>query len=151
MTEYLDDKDKELLKEIQKDCAQTLWQLAYKVGLTPTPCFKRLKKLKDRGVIIGQFALLDKEKLGLSLNVFIMINISEGQCASISEEIKSMPEVIAFYRISGSFNYLMHTVFTDMNDYYSFYEKIILTNSSISGSASSFALEQIKETNELPV
>ncbi len=43
MTEYLDDKDKELLKEIQKDCAQTLWQLAYKVGLTPTPCFKRLK------------------------------------------------------------------------------------------------------------
>lgn len=50
MTEYLDDKDKELLKEIQKDCAQTLWQLAYKVGLTPTPCFKRLKKLKDRGV-----------------------------------------------------------------------------------------------------
>ncbi|CAC0100527.1 Leucine-responsive regulatory protein [Salmonella enterica subsp. enterica serovar Typhisuis] len=49
MTEYLDDKDKELLKEIQKDCAQTLWQLAYKVGLTPTPCFKRLKKLKDRG------------------------------------------------------------------------------------------------------
>ncbi|MCT7004805.1 Lrp/AsnC family transcriptional regulator, partial [Salmonella enterica subsp. enterica serovar Carrau] len=53
MTEYLDDKDKELLKEIQKDCAQTLWQLAYKVGLTPTPCFKRLKKLKDRGGIIG--------------------------------------------------------------------------------------------------
>ncbi|EAO8762098.1 TPA: Lrp/AsnC family transcriptional regulator, partial [Salmonella enterica subsp. enterica serovar Virchow] len=51
MTVYLDDKDKELLKEIQKDCAQTLWQLAYKVGLTPTPCFKRLKKLKDRGVI----------------------------------------------------------------------------------------------------
>lgn len=49
MTVYLDDKDKELLKEIQKDCAQTLWQLAYKVGLTPTPCFKRLKKLKDRG------------------------------------------------------------------------------------------------------
>lgn len=46
MTEYLDDKDKELLKEIQKDCAQTLWQLAYKVGLTPTPCFKRLKNLK---------------------------------------------------------------------------------------------------------
>ncbi|EBN5461865.1 winged helix-turn-helix transcriptional regulator, partial [Salmonella enterica] len=100
MTEYLDDKDKELLKGIQKDCAQTLWQLAYKVGLTPTPCFKRLKKLKDRGVIIGQFALLDKEKLGLSLNVFIMINISEEQYASISEKIKSMPEVIAFYRIS---------------------------------------------------
>ncbi|MGS9076892.1 Lrp/AsnC family transcriptional regulator TinR [Salmonella enterica subsp. enterica serovar Infantis] len=148
MTEYLDDKDKELLKEIQKDCAQTLWQLAYKVGLTPTPCFKRLKKLKDRGVIIGQFALLDKEKLGLSLNVFIMINISEEQYASISEKIKSMPEVIAFYRF---LDHLMHTVFTDMNDYYSFYEKVILTNSSISGSASSFVLEQIKETNELPV
>lgn len=82
MTEYLDDKDKELLKEIQKDCAQTLWQLAYKVGLTPTPCFKRLKNLKTGG-IIGQFALLDKEKLGLSLNVFIMINISEEQYASI--------------------------------------------------------------------
>lgn len=48
MTEYLDDKDKELLKEIQKDCAQTLWQLAYKVGLTPTPCFKRLN-LKTGG------------------------------------------------------------------------------------------------------
>ncbi|HHX3384212.1 TPA: Lrp/AsnC family transcriptional regulator, partial [Salmonella enterica] len=98
MTEYLDDKDKGLLKEIQKDCSQSLWQLAYKVGLTPTPCFNRLKKLKDRGVIIGRFALLDKEKLGLSLNVFIMVNISEEQYAGISETIKSMPEVIAFYR-----------------------------------------------------
>lgn len=68
MTVYLDDKDKELLKEIQKDCAQTLWQLAYKVGLTPTPCFKRLKKLKDRGVIIGQFALLDKEQSSMQIH-----------------------------------------------------------------------------------
>ncbi|EDV2568414.1 Lrp/AsnC family transcriptional regulator [Salmonella enterica subsp. enterica] len=151
MTEYLDDKDKGLLKEIQKDCSQSLWQLAYKVGLTPTPCFNRLKKLKDRGVIIGRFALLDKEKLGLSLNVFIMVNISEEQYAGISETIKSMPEVIAFYRVSGAFNYLMHTVFTDMKAYYGFYEKVILTNSSINGSASSFVLEQIKETNELPV
>ncbi|EHK4823338.1 Lrp/AsnC family transcriptional regulator [Salmonella enterica subsp. enterica serovar Abony] len=151
MTEYLDGKDKELLKEIQKDCSQSLWQLAYKVGLTPTPCFKRLKKLKDRGVIIGHFALLDREKLGLSLNVFIMVNLSEEQYVGFSEKIKSMPEVIAFYRISGAFNYLMHTVFTDMKAYYGFYEKIILTNSSINGSASSFVLEQIKETNELPV
>lgn len=54
MTEYLDDKDKKLLKEVQKDCSQSLWQLAVKVGLTPTPCFKRLKSLKNRGVIIGQ-------------------------------------------------------------------------------------------------
>ncbi|WP_348253653.1 Lrp/AsnC family transcriptional regulator, partial [Salmonella enterica] len=74
---------------------------------------------------------LDKEKLGLSLNVFLMINISEEQYASIPEKIKSMPEVLAFYRISGKFNYLMLTVFTDMKDYYSLYEKIILTNSSI--------------------
>ncbi|ECO3928092.1 Lrp/AsnC family transcriptional regulator, partial [Salmonella enterica subsp. enterica] len=61
------------------------------------------------------------------------------------------PEVISFYRISGSFNYLLHTVFTDMKSYYGFYERIILKNSSINGSASSFVLERIKDTNELPV
>ncbi|EDJ4952126.1 Lrp/AsnC family transcriptional regulator [Salmonella enterica subsp. enterica] len=151
MTEYLDDKDKKLLKEVQKDCSQSLWQLAVKVGLTPTPCFKRLKSLKNRGVIIGQFALLDRDKIGLSLNVFIMINISEEKFSDLSEIIKSIPEVISFYRISGSFNYLLHTVFTDMKAYYGFYEKIILKNSSINGSASSFAPERIKDTNELPV
>ncbi|MBJ9237667.1 MULTISPECIES: Lrp/AsnC family transcriptional regulator [Citrobacter] len=151
MIEYLDDKDKKLLKEVQKDCSQSLWQLAYKVGLTPTPCFKRLKSLKDRGVIVGQFALLDKEKIGLSLNVFIMVNISEEQFINISETLKSIPEVISFYRISGSFNYLLHTVFTDMKSYYGFYEKIILKNTSINGSSSSFVLEKIKDTYELPV
>lgn len=151
MIEYLDDKDKKLLKEVQKDCSQSLWQLAYKVGLTPTPCFKRLKSLKDRGVIVGQFALLNKEKIGLSLNVFIMVNISEEQFINISETLKSIPEVISFYRISGSFNYLLHTVFTDMKSYYGFYEKIILKNTSINGSSSSFVLEKIKDTYELPV
>ncbi|ECK3123923.1 AsnC family transcriptional regulator, partial [Salmonella enterica] len=56
MVEYLDDKDKKLLAEVQKDCSQSLLRLACKVGLTPTPCFKRLKSLQNRGVIIGQFA-----------------------------------------------------------------------------------------------
>ncbi|EDR7414370.1 AsnC family transcriptional regulator, partial [Salmonella enterica subsp. enterica serovar Javiana] len=98
MVEYLDDKDKKLLAEVQKDCSQSLLRLACKVGLTPTPCFKRLKSLQNRGVIIGQFALLDKEKIGLSLNVFIMINISEEKYSSLAELIKSTPEVISFYR-----------------------------------------------------
>ena len=150
----LDKKDKELLRLLQCDCTQCLHDLAAAVALTPNPCWKRIKRLEDEGIIIGRVALLDKNKLNLSLTAFVMVktqNHSDDWYKHFVSQVNSMPEVITFFRTTGEYDYLLQVVVSDMKGYDSFYKKLVSSVSGLSDVTSSFSMEEIKYTTQLPL
>ncbi|ETS33115.1 MULTISPECIES: Lrp/AsnC family transcriptional regulator [Photorhabdus] len=150
----LDKIDRKLLKLLQKDCSLSLNALAEAVNLTSTPCWKRLKRLEDEGYIVGKVALLDSEKLGLGLTVIVMIRTQQHNSSWYEEFvafIKQMPEVLAFYRMAGECDYLMHVEVVDMKSYDLFYKRMVNGVSGLIDVTSSFAMEKIKYTTALPI
>lgn len=116
----LDKTDRKLLRMLQEDCTQSLHVLADAVNLTSTPCWKRLKRLEDEGFIRGRVALLDSEKLGLGLTAFVLIKTQQHNSDWYQEFVaftKQMPEVLAFYRMAGEYDYLMQVEVADMKSY----------------------------------
>ncbi|WP_391529795.1 Lrp/AsnC family transcriptional regulator [Photorhabdus akhurstii] len=150
----LDKTDRKLLKLLQKDCSLSLNALAEAVNLTSTPCWKRLKRLEDEGYIIGKVALLDSEKLGLGLTVIVMIRTQQHNSAWYEQFvafIKQMPEVLAFYRMAGECDYLMHVEVVDMKSYDLFYKRMVNGIPGLIDVTSNFAMEKIKYTTVLPI
>ncbi|AKH62430.1 MULTISPECIES: Lrp/AsnC family transcriptional regulator [Photorhabdus] len=150
----LDKTDRKLLKLLQKDCSLSLNALAEAVNLTSTPCWKRLKRLEDEGYIVGKVALIDSEKLGLGLTVIVMIRTQQHNSSWYEEFvafIKQMPEVLAFYRMAGECDYLMHVEVVDMKSYDLFYKRMVNGVSGLIDVTSSFAMEKIKYTTALPI
>ncbi|OON37518.1 transcriptional regulator [Izhakiella australiensis] len=150
----LDDKDLMLLNLLQKDCMLSLQALADAVHLTTTPCWKRLKRLEDEGYIRSKVALLNNEKLGLSLTAFMMIKTQQHSrewYKQFVDAVQIMPEVMAFYRMAGEYDYLLHVQVADMKSYDAFYKKLLNSVSGLIDVTSSFAMEEIKYTTALPV
>ncbi|AKJ43777.1 Lrp/AsnC family transcriptional regulator [Pragia fontium] len=150
----LDKIDRKLLTLLQKDCTLSLQALSEEVNLTSTPCWKRLKKLEDDGYIRQKVALLDATKLGLNLTAFVLIKT---QCHSSEwyqhfvDRVNAMPEVMAFYRMAGEYDYLMHVQVADMKSYDNFYKQLVNSVSGLSDVTSSFSMEEIKLTTCLPI
>ena len=150
----LDKTDRKLLALLQQDCTLSLQTLANAVNLTTTPCWKRLKKLEDDGIIRGRVALLDKEKLGLGLTAFMLIKTQQHnrewyqQFVSV---VQGLPEVMAFYRMAGEYDYLLRIQVADMKQYDALYKRLVNGVSGLIDVTSSFAMEEIKYTTALPV
>lgn len=150
----LDSKDKALLRLLQTDCTISLQDLAAAVDLTANPCWKRVKRLEDEGFITGRVALLSKEKLDLTLTAFVMIKT---QCHNhewynnFVAQVMDMPEVISFFRTAGEYDYLLQIVAADMKGYDNFYKKLVKSVNGLSDVTSSFSMEQIKYTTQLPL
>lgn len=121
----LDKIDRKLLCLLQQDCTLSLQALADAVNLTTTPCWKRLKRLEDDGILLGRVALLDPEKLGLGLTAFVLIKTqhhsSEWYCRFVTV-VSEMPEVLGFWRMAGEYDYLMRVQVADMKRYDDFYK-----------------------------
>lgn len=150
----LDKKDTELLRLLQQDCTLSLQDLATAVNLTPNPCWKRIKRLEDEGIIIRRVALLNKDKINLSLTAFVMIKTQNHSCdwyKSFVDRVESMPEVVSFFRIAGEYDYLLQVVVADMKGYDNFYKKLAGSVSGLSEVTSSFSMEEIKYTTQLPL
>lgn len=150
----LDKTDRKLLALLQQDCTLSLQALADAVNLTTTPCWKRLKKLEDDGIIRGRVALLDGEKLGLSLTAFMLIKTQQHNRQWYQEfvgVVQSLPEVMAFYRMAGEYDYLLRIQVADMKQYDAFYKRLVNGVSGLIDVTSSFAMEEIKYTTALPV
>lgn len=150
----LDKIDRKLLSLLQLDCTLSLQVLADTVNLTSTPCWKRLKRLEEEGYIRGRVALLDNEKLGLSLTAFVMIKTQQHSSEwyrKFVEMTKQMPEVLAFYRMAGEYDYLMQVQVADMKSYDAFYKRLVNSVPGLIDVTSSFAMEKIKYTTALPV
>ncbi|WP_105903467.1 Lrp/AsnC family transcriptional regulator [Vibrio gangliei] len=150
----LDKVDKKLLNLLQQDGAISLQDLADAVSLTTTPCWKRLKRLEEQGIIDKRVALLNPEKLGLSFVAFALIKTNDHSnewYQGFTETVADFPEVMEFYRMAGEYDYMMKVLVADMKAYDSFYKKLVNSVEGISNVTSTFAMESIKYTTALPI
>lgn len=150
----LDKVDKKLLSLLQQDSGMSLQDLAEQVNLTTTPCWKRLKRLEDQGVIDKRVALLNPDKLGLSFVAFALIKTNDHSndwYQRFTETVTDFPEVMEFYRMAGEFDYMMKVLVSDMSAYDAFYKKLVNSVAGISNVTSTFAMESIKYTTALPI
>jgi Lrp/AsnC family transcriptional regulator len=149
----LDSIDRRLLAIVQEDAAIRLADLAERVGLSQTPCWKRVKRLEEAGVITRRVALVDPAKVGLPLVVFVAVKTSrhdEAWFEAFARGAKALPEVLEFHRMSGDVDYLLKVVVADVAAYDRFYKRLIAT-APLADVSSSFAMEQIKVTTALPI
>ncbi|MTH44739.1 Lrp/AsnC family transcriptional regulator [Intestinirhabdus alba] len=150
----LDKTDRRLLALLQRDCTLSLQALADAVNLTTTPCWKRLKRLEDSGILIGKVALLDPEKLGLGLTAFVLIKTqhhSSEWYGRFVSEVSAIQEVLGFWRMAGEYDYLLRVQVADMKRYDDFYKRLVNSVPGLTDVTSSFAMEQIKSTTALPI
>jgi len=149
----MDRIDHRILAALQRDAALSTADLADEVGLSPTPCWRRVKQLEAAGYIRGRVALLDREKLNIPTTVFVSVKTSShaaGWLESFASAVRDMPEVTEFYRMSGDVDYLMKVVVPDIAAYDAFYKRLI-ARIDLSDVSSSFAMEEIKTTTALPL
>ena len=149
----LDHIDRRLLAILQEDATVPIAELADRVGLSQTPCWKRVKRLQDSGVITAKVALLDRDALDLGLTVFVAVKTGrhdEEGLNAFAAGARALPEVIEFYRMSGDVDYLLKVVVRDITAYDRFYKRLIAT-APLTDVSSSFAMEQIKFTTALPI
>jgi len=153
MNSDLDPTNRRILRELQTDSTIPLAELAERVGLTQTPCWKRVKRLTDAGIIEKRVALLDRQKLDLGLVVFVAIRTSrhdQDWLDAFARGATALPEIVELYRLSGETDYLLKVVVRDIAAYDAFYKRLIAA-APLTDVSSSFAMEQIKYTTALPV
>ena len=149
----LDSFDKKILDCLQDNADMPLAEVAKRVGLSTTPCWRRIQKLEEDGVIRKRVAILAPEKVNARVTVFVSIRTnshSNEWLRRFSEVIGDFPEVVEFYRMSGDVDYLLRVVVPDIAAYDGFYKRLI-ARIEIRDVSSSFAMEQIKYTTELPL
>jgi len=149
----LDEIDRRILQELQKDATIPVAELADRVGLSRTPCWRRVQRLEEEGVIRRRVALLDRSKLNLGVTVFVTVrtsNHSEEWLESFARAVNSIEEVVEFYRMSGEIDYLLRVIVPDIAAYDSVYKRLI-RKVELFDVSSSFAMEEIKYTTAVPV
>lgn len=150
----LDPIDRQLLAMLQANGNISLNELAEAINLTTTPCWKRLKKLEESGIIKKRVALLDADKLGLSFIAFVMIKTNDHShewYRRFVKVVEEFPEVMEFYRMAGEYDYMMKVLAKDMKNFDEFYKKLVNSIDGINNVTSTFAMESLKYTTELPV
>ncbi len=148
-----DEIDKKILRLIQHDGNISLNDLAEEVNLTTTPCWKRLKRLEDNGVIRKRVALLDPDVIGLSFTAFVMLKTSDHShqwYQTFVDTVVDYPEVMEFYRMAGEYDYMLRVLVKDMKSFDEFYKKLVNSIKGLSDVTSTFAMESLKYTTELP-
>jgi Lrp/AsnC family transcriptional regulator len=149
----MDAIDRKILAVIQQDASLSVAEIGQRVGLSSTPCWKRLQRLEADGVIMRRVALIDPEKIGLGITVFVAIETadhSQDWLKNFAEVVGAMPEVMEFYRMAGDVDYMLRVVVQDMAGYDTFYKKLIATV-PLKNVTSRFAMERIKSTTALPI
>lgn len=149
----MDKLDRRILGILQEDATIAVADLAKKVGLSTTPCWRRVQKLEEEGVIRKRVALLDPVKINARVTVFVSIRTNSHSIEWLrrfSEVVGEFPEVVEFYRMSGDVDYLLRVVVPDIAAYDAFYQRLI-SKIEIRDVSSAFAMEQIKYTTEMPL
>jgi Lrp/AsnC family transcriptional regulator, cysteine-sensing transcriptional activator len=149
----LDRMDRKILDILQKDCTLPVAEIGKLIGLSTTPCWRRIQKLEEQGVIERRVALLDPKRVNLGVTVFVSITTSHHTKEWLEQfhaALNDFPEVVEFYRMSGKVDYLLRVVVPDIERYDSFYKRLI-SKIELSDVSSAFAMEQIKFTTALPL
>ena len=149
----MDAIDRKILSVLQQDASLSVAEIGSRVGLSSTPCWKRIQKLEGEGVIQRRVAVVDPEKIGLGVSVFVAIETgdhSEEWLARFADAVRAMPEVMEFYRMAGDVDYMLRVVVPDIAGYDTFHKKLIGTV-PLKNVTSRFAMEKIKSTTSLPI
>ncbi|WFU78177.1 Lrp/AsnC family transcriptional regulator [Bradyrhizobium sp. CIAT3101] len=149
----LDAVDRKILAVLQQDASLSVAEIGDRVGLSSTPCWKRIQRLEASGVILKRVALVDQNRLGLDLSVFVSVESadhSDGWLRRFADAVSAMPEVMEFYRMAGDVDYMLRVVVPDMQHYDIFYKKLI-HSVPLKNVTSRFAMEKIKSITALPV
>ena len=153
MSEELDSTGRRLLAELQRDATLTVDQLSERLGLSRNACWRRVKVLEERGVITGRVALVDAEKIGLGLSVFVIIRTSHHDpdwLRKFREAVISFPEITGVYRMSGDLDYVLRARVADVKAYDRLYQRLI-ARVPLNDVSASFVMEEIKDTTVVPV
>jgi len=149
----LDKFDQAILVALQEDGALSIAALSERIGLSTTPCWKRVKRLEDEGFIEKRVAIVNRKKVGLGVTVFVSVRTGqhdEKWLKKFAAAVATLPEVLEFHRMSGDVDYLLKVVTTDIDGYDAFYKKLIRA-AQLTGVSSAFSMEQIKSTTALPL
>ncbi|MBR2690956.1 MAG: Lrp/AsnC family transcriptional regulator [Aquamicrobium sp.] len=153
MSHELDTIDRRILAELQRDGTLSVDQLSERVGLSRNACWRRVKRLEDDRIITERVALVDADKLGLGLSVFIIVRTSSHDpdwLARFRTAVTSFPEITGVYRMSGDLDYVLRARVADVKAYDRLYQRLI-AKVPLSDVSASFVMEEIKETTVVPV
>jgi Lrp/AsnC family transcriptional regulator len=145
--------DRKILDLLQRDATLSIAEIADQVGLSQTPCWKRIQRLESNGIVERRVAILNPEKLGLGLTVFVSIETSDHSqvwLTRFAEIVSAMPEVLEFYRMAGDIDYMLRVIVADMAAYDAFYKRLIAAV-PLKNVSSRFAMERVKASTALPI
>jgi Lrp/AsnC family transcriptional regulator len=145
-TAALDRVDRAILQVISADASMSLADIASRVGLTQTPCWKRIRRMEQEGVILRRVAVLDQARVGLPVSAFVGVETSDHSAAWLerfAEILRGFPEVVDAWRMSGDVDYLLHVVVADIGSYDIFYRKLIQAL-PLRNVTTRFAMERLK-------
>ncbi|NML42899.1 Lrp/AsnC family transcriptional regulator [Ramlibacter sp. G-1-2-2] len=150
----LDRHDIALLTELQRDSRQTVQQLAAAAGLSSTPCWKRVKELEASGIIRGYTALVDREKVGLSLAVLAEVNLTrhnEDDVRRFEQAVADSPQIVSCYSTTGQADYVLKVLVPDIKRYESFLHDTAFKLPGVTHVRSSVVLKEVKAETRLPL
>lgn len=149
----MDRTDRMILSILQEDATVPVAEIGRRVGLSTTPCWRRIQKMEEDGVIKGRVAILNPAKVNAKVTVFVSVTTNqhnEDWLTRFSRVIAEFPEVVEFYRMSGQIDYLLKVVVPDIEAYDAFYKKLV-SKMDIMDVSSAFAMETIKNETALPL
>jgi len=150
----LDRYDLHILRILQNDSSISMQDLGAQIGLSHTPCWRRIKKLEEHGVIIKQVALLNSKSLDLDVNVFVHVTLRqhhENALNRFEEAVGELTEVVECYSVSGETDFLLRVVVKDVEAYEKLLKGTLLQLPEVGNLSSTFALRQVKYTTEIPI
>ena len=151
---YLDRIDRRILDELQDRADVSMQELGDRVGLSHTPCWRRVKRLEEGGFIRRRVALLDPARLDLEVNVFVNVNLKRHQENALSRfeaSVRDVPEIVECYTVSGETDFLLRVVVADVSAYERLLKRTLVHLPEVGNLTSTFALRQVKYTTALPM
>ena len=153
MTEIIDSIDLKILRILQSDSSRSLESISNEVGVSLNTCWRRISRMEKKSIIEGRVALIDNEKVGLPLTVFVSISTddhSQEWTKKLSNAVISIKEIVEFYRLAGETDYILKMMVKNVDHYDKVYKQLI-KSVKISDVSASFAMEKIKFTTDLPI
>jgi Lrp/AsnC family transcriptional regulator len=150
----LDDTDRAILRLLQRDAGLSLAEIAASVGLTATPCWKRIRRMEQIGVIAGRVVLVDPAMVGLPLSVFVSIECAEHSAQwleAFAAFLSGVPEVVECWRMAGDVDYLLRLLVPDMTAYDAFYRRLVAEVPNLRNVTGRFAMERVRATTAVPL
>ena len=150
----MDNIDHRILSELQENADLPMQELGDRVGLSHTPCWRRVKRLEEQGIVKRRVALLDAEQLDLAVNVFVNVSLRRHQENALNRfetAVQDVPEVVECYSVSGETDFLLRVVVADVTAYERLVKATLVHLPEVGNLTSTFALRQVKYTTALPL